>query len=364
MAGSLSLAHTVTGEAVNFSGMFKEVTVILFLGLAVWAYQATQPPPPKICGTLDGPPITAPRMKLRDGRHLSYKEHGVSKETAKAKIILVHGFASTKHDMMSMTEPVLDVVEELRLYFVSFDRPGYGESDPDPRRTPKSLALDIEELADHLGLGYKFYVVGFSMGGQVVWGCLKYIPHRLSGATLIAPVVNYWWPGFPANLSAEAYYRQIRQDHWALYVAHHTPWLTYWWNTQKWFPASAAISMKTDILSRQDLEILPMMAEKRSNRPQATLQGVFESLHRDLMIGFGKWEFDPMDLENPFPNNEGSVHLWQGDEDIMVPSSLQRYIAQRLPWIDYHEVPGAGHLFTAIPQNFGQILKVPFLGRD
>lgn len=99
-------------------------------------------------------------------------------------------------------------------------------------------------------------------------------------------------------------------------------------------------------------------------QPQATLQGVFESLHRDLMIGFGKWEFDPMDLENPFPNNEGSVHLWQGDEDIMVPSSLQRYIAQRLPWINYHEVPGAGHLFTAIPQNFGQILKVPFLGRD
>ncbi|KAJ6900818.1 hypothetical protein NC652_026802 [Populus alba x Populus x berolinensis] len=271
--GSLSLAHTVTGEAVNFSGMLKEVTVILFLGMAVWAYQATQPPPPKICGTLDGPPITAPRMKLRDGRHLSYMEHGVSKETANAKIILVHGFASTKHDMMSVTEPVLDVVEELRLYFVSFDRPGYGESDPDPRRTPTSLALDIEELADHLGLGYKFM----------------------------------WWD---------------------------SPW------EAKWFGAASSTSLI------------------------ATLQGVFESLHRDLMIGFGKWEFDPMDLENPFPNNESSVHLWQGDEDIMVPSSLQRYIAQRLPWIDYHEVPGAGHLFTAIPQNLGQILKVPFLGRD
>lgn len=64
------------------------------------------------------------------------------------------------------------------MYFVSFDRPGYGESDPDPKRTPKSLASDIEELADHLGLGLKFFVIGSSMGGQVVWGCLKYIPHR------------------------------------------------------------------------------------------------------------------------------------------------------------------------------------------
>ena len=71
-----------------------------------------------------------------------------------------------------------EIVKELGIYIVSFDRPGYGEGDPDPKRTVKSLALDIEELADQLGLGSKFYVVGFSMGGQVIWTCLKYIPHR------------------------------------------------------------------------------------------------------------------------------------------------------------------------------------------
>jgi len=53
---------------------------------------------------------------------------------------------------------------------------------------------------------------------------------------------------------------------------------------------------------------------------QVTQQGVFESMHRTLMIGVGNWEFSPlMDLENPFPNNEGSVHLWQGDGDRIVP---------------------------------------------
>lgn len=61
---------------------------------------------------------------------------------------------------------------------MSFDRPGYGESDPNPKRTEKSIALDIEELADNLTLGPKFYVIGLSMGGQLVWSCLKYIPHR------------------------------------------------------------------------------------------------------------------------------------------------------------------------------------------
>ena len=71
-----------------------------------------------------------------------------------------------------------EIVKELGIYIVSFDRPGYGESDPNTKRTVKSMALDIEELADQLELGSKFYVIGISMGGQVLWSCLKYIPHR------------------------------------------------------------------------------------------------------------------------------------------------------------------------------------------
>lgn len=58
------------------------------------------------------------------------------------------------------------------------DKPGYGESDPHPNQTIESLALDIEELGDQLELGSKFYLIGNSMGGQAVWGCLKYIPNR------------------------------------------------------------------------------------------------------------------------------------------------------------------------------------------
>ena len=74
-------------------------------------------------------------------------------------------------------------------------------------------------------------------------------------------------------------------------------------------------------------------------------QGEFESVHRTMLVGFGNWEFSPIDLENPFPNNEVSVHLWQGDEDKLVDVELQRFIAKKLPWIQYRELPGAGHFF-------------------
>lgn len=72
-----------------------------------------------------------------------------------------------------------DVVEELGIYFLFYDRAGYGESDPHPSRTVKSEAYDIQELADKLKIGPKFYVLGISLGAYSVYSCLKYIPHRL-----------------------------------------------------------------------------------------------------------------------------------------------------------------------------------------
>ena len=99
------------------------------------------------------------------------------------------------------------------------------------------------------------------------------------------------------------------------------------------------------------------------SQDQVTQQGEFESLFRDMNVGFGKWEFSPLDLENPFPNNEGSVHLWQGDDDLLVPISLQRIIAQQLPWIQYHELPGAGHLFPEIKGMCDKIIKELLVGK-
>ncbi|XP_009604842.1 uncharacterized protein [Nicotiana tomentosiformis] len=344
------------------SGMFGKILVVLFVVFLAYAYKAMQPPPPKICGTPDGPPITSPRIKLSDGRHLAYKEHGVPRDEAKHKIVFIHGYDSNRHDAVIATGLSKEVTESLGVYIVSIDRPGYGESDPNPKRTVKSLAFDVQELADQLGLGSKFYVVGFSMGGQAVWTLLKYIPHRLAGAALLAPVTNYWWPNFPANLSNEAFGHQLPQDRWNLRVAHYLPWLTCWWNTQKFFPACSAASYNPGALSSQDLELMPAYRARKDLYAQVRQQGQHESLHRDLMIGFGTWEFDPVDLENPFPNNEGSVHLWQGDEDKLVPVTLQRYIAQRQPWIQYHEIPGAGHMFPVVDGMADKIVKALLIG--
>lgn len=86
-----------------------------------------------------------------------------------------------------------EVLKKLGVYLVGFDRPGYGQSDPHPDRTIKSTAQDVEELADALELGEKFYLISTSMGGVTAWACLKYIQHRFGEHdlqpyfTLVAP---------------------------------------------------------------------------------------------------------------------------------------------------------------------------------
>ncbi|KAL3597748.1 hypothetical protein D5086_009385 [Populus alba] len=203
-----------------------------------------------------------------------------------------------------------ETIEELSIYFLFFDRAGYGESDPYPSRSVKSEAYDIQELADQLQIGSKFYVIGLSMGAYPVYGCLKYIPHRLSGASLVVPFVHYWWPSLPANISREGFQTLCTADQRTFQVAHHTPWLFYWWMTQKWFPSLSIMAGNMNLFSPPDMEIIKKLSETPNvGQEKVRQQGVHESLHRDILAGYAKWEFDIMDIS---PSTCPSLELIPG----------------------------------------------------
>lgn len=77
----------------------KAASLVLFLALV---YQAIRPPPPKTCSTA-GLPSTTPSIKLRDGRHLVYKEYGVPKNSANYNVIYVHSFGGSKFEAALIT---------------------------------------------------------------------------------------------------------------------------------------------------------------------------------------------------------------------------------------------------------------------
>ncbi|XP_037417259.1 uncharacterized protein LOC119280538 [Triticum dicoccoides] len=346
--------------ATAYSGAAKKLPLALLVFFSALLYSQIQPPPPKVPGSPGGPPVTANRTKLRDGRHLAYLESGVPKEQAKYKIIFVHGFFCCRYDVLNVSQGLL---QELGIYLLSFDRPGYCESDAHPARTEESIAVDIVELADNLQLGPRFHLMGFSMGGEIMWSCLKHIPHRLAGVAILAPVGNYWWSGLPPDVYQEAWYVQFRQDRAAVWVAHHLPWLANWWNTQRLFPSSSVKARNPAIYSKEDKPLTAKFAQRAHNK-QVTQQGEHESLHRDMIVGFGKWGWSPLQPGNPFAGvgDDVKVHLWHGVEDLFVPVALSRHISKRLPWVIYHELPTAGHLFPVADGMPDVIVKSLLLG--
>ncbi|XP_059627562.1 uncharacterized protein LOC132270393 isoform X2 [Cornus florida] len=240
--------------------VLRRVAILLMGCFGISGCQTTTralPPPESISGSsssdgdVEDPLVDPPRIRLSDGRYLAYQERGVPKNKSNYKIIIVHGFGSSK-DMSFLASQ--DLMEELGIYILIFDRAGYGESDPNPKRSIKSEAYDIQELADQLHLGSKFYVIGVSLGSYPTWSCLKRIPHRLAGVALVVPVVNYSWPSLPDDVTNDDYRRNLAR--WALWTARYASGLLYWWLTQKLFPSSTVLDRNPTFFSNKDLEVL------------------------------------------------------------------------------------------------------------
>ena len=79
-------------------------------------------------------------------------------------------------------EPLL---EEFGVRLVTYDLPGFGESDPHPIRNLNSSALEMLYLANAIGINDKFWVLGHSSGAMHTWAALRYIPDRIAGTKIL-----------------------------------------------------------------------------------------------------------------------------------------------------------------------------------
>ncbi|GJN30083.1 hypothetical protein PR202_gb18362 [Eleusine coracana subsp. coracana] len=98
-------------ERATKGGVASPAPATALLGsLAGWLSRTVvQPPAPRVCGTEGGPPVTAPRIRLRDGRHLAYCESGVAKDKARFKVVFSHGFTGSREDSVRASQCRLSV---------------------------------------------------------------------------------------------------------------------------------------------------------------------------------------------------------------------------------------------------------------
>jgi pimeloyl-ACP methyl ester carboxylesterase len=151
-------------------------------------------------------------VQLGDGRVLHAYDSGAD---AAARMVLVwhHGSPQTGAPL----EPVLTAAAARGIRVLSYGRPSYGGSSPNPGRDVASSAADVAAVADAFGVD-RFAAMGASGGGPHALAGAALLPERVTGVVSIAGIAPYtdafdWFDGMrsPGGLRAALEGRDARE---------------------------------------------------------------------------------------------------------------------------------------------------------
>lgn len=270
---------------------------------------------------------------LPDGRRLGYADTG---DESLPPVFYFHGFPGSRLEASFLTIPGARLI--------GVDRPGYGLSTPLRGRTLRGFAADIAALADHLGIG-SFGVMGVSGGGPYAAICARMLPDRVAAAALVCPLGP---PEAPAMRRGRL---KLLTDLGRRPVSRAVL-----------FRLGRAI-MLDDRLVRRALAYRARMP--RASADQALMRGEMgqlmleswrealntgiEGISADARIYGTPWGWRLAELRVP-------VYLWHGEADIIVPPSVGRYYAERVPGIESHFSPDDGH-FSVVLNHRDDIIQ-------
>jgi pimeloyl-ACP methyl ester carboxylesterase len=268
-------------------------------------------------------------VRTADGRRLAYRDSGDPKATA---IVSHHGTPGSRLDRHPQAAAIM---AELGLRMITYDRPGYGESDPQPGRRVVDAAADVAALADHLGLG-RFAVVGTSGGGPHALACSARLGDRISRVGVVVGAAPSDDPDFDFLAGMDQLNRDeftaARESEEAL-AAHLQPFVD---EVER--DPDAVLDEIAEHLPPADQEVFRRPAHRavaRESFVEAVRQGSRGWVDDDRAFATG-WGF-------PLAEAACETRLWQGELDVLVPRAHCTYLAERLPNARFELVPGAGH---------------------
>ena len=227
------------------------------------------------------------------------------------------------------------------LRWISPDKPGYGGSDYQRKRSLTSWADDLAALAGHLGLD-RFALAGESGGGPFTLAAARQLAGRVSVVALIAAV----GPSGPAERAGMK--ASIRVMGW---IARNAPAL----NTvqiaamrrELASPARRERSLQRELAAAPEAAHVGLRIEYEAVA-DALRQGTRATV-QELALIERPWGFPLSEVKTP-------VHLWHGALDRNVPIASARRLARELPDATLHVSDSSEH-DVGLDRN-GEIMSV------
>lgn len=271
---------------------------------------------------------TNQQISLNGGKLIGYAEYG----TPDGKpVFYFHGFPGSRLDWQLFNDDI--ALAELNVRVIAPDRPGYGLSDFKRGRKMLDWPEDISELADKMHID-RFAVLGISGGGPYAASCAYGINDRLTRAGIVCGMgpsdspdmkegVSWTIPGTPAVFRMFVLMLislGVRND------------------------PDKFMSRSRETFSEPDKQLL--------NQPESAtffIAGLREAFrmgvsgaNQDAALYARPWGFKLQDIAT-------EVHLWHGEQDLNVPVSVGRYVADAIPNCNAIFHQGEGHL--TLPHN-------------
>src|SRR5215469_4425444 len=224
----------------------------------------------------------------------------------------------------SPPEPLFAAADANGLQWVSYDRPGYGGSDPHDGRTVASAAADVAATADALGIG-RFAVLGHSGGGPHALACAALLPERVIAAVSVSAPAPFdaggldwfagWSPGITAENQAATGGRAALEAHWA----------------------EAEPEDMGAFFTEADMAALGGSWSWLAGVVGQAMEQGNEGYLEDTLASVQPWGFRPDAIPVP-------VLIMHGAKDKMVPCAHGEWLAARCPAAEFRIVPDAAHI--------------------
>jgi pimeloyl-ACP methyl ester carboxylesterase len=280
------------------------------------------------------------RISLETGGVLDFAAFGPKDGTP---VVFHHGTPGS----LILFEPFLEAAAERGLRYVSYSRPGYGNSRRQPGRTVADCAKDTASILDRLGAD-RFYVIGWSGGGPHALGCAALLPQRVVAASTIAAVA----PWGSQNLDWLAGMGKENIEEFRAALAGPDELRSYLEREGLGFAR---------VTGDQIIEAFGDLVDDVDKSALSSQLGAFlaDNIHEALRNGFWGWFDDDIAFINDWGFDlsriKVPVTVWQGAKDRMVPFAHGRWLAEHLPGARAHLLPEHGHLSLAVG-SFAEIL--------